>query len=449
MNRLASWKVGTFIRRGRNLLVGLGLAGALLSAAGIGLAQSTDDIDAEPINYAKTQATDSVARLQAEIDSGKAALKYDPARGYLPSVLEQLRIPVSSQMLVFSKTSFQRDRISPLSPRAIYFNDDTYIGWVQGGSVLEVSTADPQLGAVFYTLSQEPDTKPRFVRQTYECLSCHSSTLTKGVPGHVMRSVYPGRDGLPFLQAGTFITTDQSPLKERWGGWYVTGTHGEQEHMGNVMAKNAADAEAMDLSTGANVKDLRRFFNTKPYLSPHSDIVALMVIEHQAHVQNLITRAGYETRRALHYEQGLAKAFGLKEGEHLDSTHSRIKSVGEPLVRALLFSKEAPLTGPVQGTSNFTAEFGRQGPRDKQNRSLRDFDLKQRLFRYPCSYLIHSEAFDRLPPLTKDYVYGRLRQVLGGEDKSLEFAHLSEADRKAVLEILTETKPDFAALVSR
>src|SRR5207247_1213252 len=135
-----------------------------------------------------------------------------------------------SQTLVFSKTSFQRDFISPQTPRALYFNAHTYIGWVQGAPVLEVATVDPQLGAVFYILNQEPGGKPKFVRQTYECLQCHDSGLTRSIPGHIIRSVYPDAQGQPILSEGTYITTDQSPLKERWGGWYVTGRHGMQRH---------------------------------------------------------------------------------------------------------------------------------------------------------------------------------------------------------------------------
>lgn len=423
------------------------LAAAVFTAAvlpGIVLA-SFDEWDNPPIRYSASRPTDPVAQLQARIDRGEARLKYDPARGYLPAVLQELRVPVSSQMLVFTKTSFQRDRISPRSPRALYFNDQSYVGWVQGGPVLELATADPQLGAVFYVLDQEPTGKPQFVRQTDECLSCHGSSLTQGVPGFTVRSVFSARDGQPILSAGTFMTSDESPFKERWGGWYVTGTHGKQRHMGNITAGNAQEAANLDLDAGANVTDLRPLVSTAPYLTKHSDITALMVHEHQTRVQNLITKAGYQTRMALQYEQGLSKEFGLAPGKHLDSTFSRIRSVGEPLVRGLLFVKEAPLTDVVKGTSGFTEEFPRQGPRDSHNRSLREFDLKTRLFQYPCSYLVYSPAFEALPPLAKDYVYRRLREVLSGQDQSPEFTHLTAEDRKAILGILNETKAEFAA----
>jgi hypothetical protein len=426
-----------------------GVLAGLVPAASLVLAQGGDGLEDAPIQYTRTPPRDAVSRLQKQLDSGKVLLRRTPSHGYLTGLLEQLKIPVSSQVLVFSKTSFQRNNISPLSPRALYFNDDVYLGWVRGGEVVEISTADPQLGAVFYTLSQDRTAPPKFTRQTHECLSCHSSTLTGGVPGHTVRSVYPGRDGLPILSAGTFVTRDESPLEERWGGWYVTGTHGRQYHMGNLTVKDQAQAAALDRSTGANVRSLDRFFDTSSYLSPHSDLVALMVLQHQTHLHNLITRAGYETRKALHYEQMLNRELGREPGFRAESTPGRIRSGCEPLVQGLLFSGEAKLREPVAGTSSFAAEFAARGPWDRQKRSLRQFDLKERLFRYPCSYLIYSEAFGALPAEAKEYVYRRLAEVLEGRDQTGRFIHLTAADRQAVLEILRETRPDFAAWLGR
>lgn len=435
-------------QRNRNRLAfaAAAMAAALLPAALV-QALPGDLFDDEPINYIQAQPNDAITRLQKQLDAGKARLTRDNSRGYLASVLRELKVPVSSQVLVFAKTSFQRDHISPLTPRALYFNDDVYLGWVQDGPVVEVSTADPKLGAVFYTLSQDRVTPPKFKRQTYECLSCHSSSLTGGVPGHTVRSVYPGRDGLPVFSAGTFVTTDQSPMEERWGGWYVTGTHGDQLHMGNLTVGNEAQAETLDRSAGANVKDLRRYFDTSAYLSPHSDLVALTVLQHQSYVHNLITRAGYEARKAVHYEELLNRELNRGANYRADSTLSRIKSASEPLVRGLLFSGEAKLREPIAGTSGFAKEFAARGPWDARKRSLRQFDLQTRLFRYPCSYLIYSEAFDALPGLTKEYVYRRLNEILTGKDQSKEFAHLSAADRNAILEIIRATKPDFSKWV--
>jgi hypothetical protein len=270
--------------------------------------------------------------------------------------------------------------------------------------------------------------------------------MTRGVPGYVFRSIYPDVAGQPFFSAGSFLVNDQTPLEERWGGWYVTGKHGSQRHMGNQWLRSADHAANMDLDKGANVTNLADRFDVTAYLSKHSDIVALMVAEHQARVHNLISRASYGTQMALHYEKMLNKELGRPEGQRSESTMSRIKSVGEPLVQALLLSGETKLKEPIIGTSTFTAEFPKTGPRDGKGRSLRDLDLKTRLFRYPLSFLIFSSQFRGLPAPAKEYVYTRLHDVLTGKDSSKPFEHLTEFDRTSLHEILTSTDAAYAAI---
>ena len=416
-----------------------------LPVIGIALPQTNEDSDDPAIQYTNVTPNDSISRLQKEIDSGTFKPEYNARNGYLQSVLRKLKVPASSQVLVFSKTSFQRAYIEPDSPRALYYNDHTYIGWVRGAPMLEVSTIDPQLGAVFYVLEQRPAAKPKFVRQTYECLQCHTGGMTQGVPGTIMRSVYTRADGQPDFRAGTYVTTDQSPIEERWGGWYVTGTHGQMRHMGNVVARGAEGQPSLDREKGANVIDLRPFVDTTPFINRHSDIVSLMVMEHQARIHNLITKANYHTRMALRYEEMLNKELHRPDGYRADSTFSRVRSVCEPLIRAMLFTDEARITGPIAGTSGFAGQFEQLGPRDKQGRSLRDFDLKTRMMRYPCSYLIYSDAFDGLPKIAKAEVYRRLWEILEGRDRTPTFANLTDGDRTAIRDILIDTKAEFAA----
>ena len=417
----------------RVLLTAVVVVGVAAAAA----AQLPTSAEHEAIAYSTSTPTDAIARLQKRIDAGEVTLAYDEAHGYLASLLANLDVPTSSQGLVFSKTSLQLDRIAPWSPRAVYFNDDVYVGWVQGGPIIEVASVDPKLGAVFYTLHQTPEGKPTFQRETQTCLVCHdSSSVTGGVPGFIMRSVLPDRYGYGISPIGKSVTTDQTPLDERWGGWYVTGTHGAQTHMGNVIAPVLAHEvgnmktylATAKLPPAGNVADLEGRVDVEPYLTSTSDIASMMVLAHQTSVHNLITRAGYDARVA------------EREGDH---NESRVKSVGEPLVRAMLLVKEAPLTAPIKGTSNFTREFVARGPRDSKGRSLRDLDLERRLFKYPLSYLIYSESFDALPAPVKTYVYTRLGEVLTGKDTSPEFSHLSAEDRVAILEILRDTKPEF------
>ncbi|MFN0051895.1 MAG: hypothetical protein ACKV0T_06870 [Planctomycetales bacterium] len=417
--------------------------GCLMLIARAGLA-SDAPADQEPIRYSSPEVHDPIARLQERLDRGDAVLKFDRQHGYLRSVLELLEVSVSSQGLVYSKTSFQRDRISPETPRAVYFGDDVYLGWVQYGEVVEVSAVDPQKGAIFYTLAQQPQERPRFRRQTHECLQCHDSSLSQGVPGHFVRSVYPDPRGQPILSAGTFVTGHQSPLRERWGGWYVTGRHGAQVHMGNLIVRDREQRERpekIDLAAGGNLDSLQGECDITPYLAPTSDLVALMVLEHQTQMHNLLTRANHQTRLALRDEAVLLKALGRDAPARLDSTASRIRSVGEPLVRYLLFADEAPLLEPVSGSSAFARDFAARGPRDARGRSLREFDLSRRMFRYPLSYLIYSESFDGLPQEMQDYVFGRLWTILSGRETSGKFERLSADDRRAIIEILRETKP--------
>lgn len=414
----------------------------LLSAAGLWpVPAKAQEFEQAPIHYSSATPDNAVSRLIDRVKTGQTKLAYDDKVGYLRSLLAELDVPISSQMLVFSKTSLQRHRISPRSPRAIYFNDDIYIGYCQLGDVLEISVADPQLGAVFYTLSQNQEDTSPFVRQTDNCLICHGSSQTKEVPGHVVRSVFADGMGMPLLAAGTTRVDHATPFEKRWGGWYVTGTHGEQQHRGNLIIEGREVPRDLDNSAGQNVTDLTDRFDTTEYLSPHSDVVALLVLEHQSDAHNYITRANFLTRQALYYQESLNKELNEPQGHLWDSTKSRLKNASEPLVEYLLFSGEAPLTHKVTGTSGFTEEFSALGPRDRQGRSLRGFDLEKRLFKYPCSYLIYSESFAALPQQAKDYVFKRLYEVLSGQDQSKPFAHLTAADRRVILEILTDTLP--------
>ena len=420
----------------------------IIQAAVVGLvamstAASGQEYDEPPVSY-RTAATDNrVADLFAAIESGERQLDHEPGFGYLRSLLKALDIPESSQALVFSKTSLQRHRITPRTPRAVYFADDVYVGFCQQGDVLEISAVDPQLGAVFYTLPQQRAERPRVVRQNDNCLICHSSGHTRDVPGHLVRSVYVDGSGQPILSSGSFRVDHTTPLADRWGGWYVTGTHGAQTHLGNLVFRSGEVPMSIDRAAGANQTDLTPHIDTSAYLTPHSDVVALMVLEHQVAVHNALTRANFLTRQALHHEQTLNRELGEPEHHVWASTRSRIQSACEPLVECLLASGEAQWTEPIKGTSGFAEEFARGGPRDPRGRSLRELDLSRRLFKYPCSYLIYSPSFQALPAEAKRYVFARLEEVLGGADPKQKFKHLSADDRQAIAEILIATLPDL------
>ena len=382
--------------------------------------------DEAPIGYSTQKPNDRIAKLQARIESGEVKLKWDEQFGWLPALLDELKIPKSSQMLVFSQTSLQRREINPRNPRAIFYNEDVYVGYIPNAPLMEISAVDPQLGGIFYSLDQVPQKKPTFTR-SQDCLQCHVSGRTLGVPGHFVRSLQT--DGGGEIKAGTDTgeITHCAPLADRWGGWYVSGRHGAQTHLGNLVGASAFERHAAEPGFRGNLSDLTSLIDTRKYLTPHSDIVALMVLEHQAHMHNYITRLSYETRTMM-------ATYG----------HIRyLKNQVNAFLRYLLFAEEAQLTAPVTGDAQYVADFTASGLRDSKGRSLRDLDLQTRTFRHPCSFLIYSEAFDQIPTPMREHLLQRLHAILTGEDADPQFSRLTAGDRQAVLEILRETKPNL------
>ena len=426
----------------------IGLVASLCSClvAGAGLAAFQHDVR-EAIEKldgyeSASDLSDPVHELSRKVASGRVQLQWDATHGYLLSVLRELRAPVSSQTLVFSKTSEQIDLISPRTPRAIYMGDDVYVAWVQGSTHLELAAADARKGAVFYTLSQEPGRPPQFERTT-KCIRCHVGPKTADVPGFFVRSARTSAAGTPLSQVTEFVSGHSSPMNERWAGWYVTGRLENDVHLGNSFLDDFRHADAFDPKPGSAVVDLSDRFDTGKYPASTSDIVAILLLDHSVKMRNLIALAAYETRYALRDRQAARESNGAVR----DWSDERIATAADQLLGYMLFRDEQPLKGKVTGTSSFAEDFSREGPRDRKGRSLRDLDLRTRLFVYPCSYLIYSRTFDGLPAEMKEAVWRRLDRVLAGEDQRPFFRSLETADRQAVREILLDTKPEFRAWV--
>ena len=332
---------------------------------------------------------DPVAILSQRIGQDKVQLPFDSRYGYLPGLLDALHVPVESQMAVFSKTSIQSLHIEPANPRVLYFNDSVSVGWVQGG-FLELAAQDPGNGINFYILQQRPD--ERLTRRE-DCVRCHKSGTMQ------IRSVAATPNGVP--SEGIDVDS-RTPFDKLWGGWFVTGKSIPAGHMGNAVF---ADAQRREIAP---------VLDPKFSLVPTSDVVALMVFTHQMHMMNLLANPG---------------------------------SVNE-LVDYLLFMDEPRLPGPVRGSSGFAEKFSALGPRDHLGRSLRQFDLDKRLMRYPCSYMIYTDAFDALPAVTREAIYRRMWDILSGArdaDPGGRYLKISRADREAVIGILRDTKPDLPA----
>ncbi|MGB6451513.1 MAG: hypothetical protein WBE92_12245, partial [Steroidobacteraceae bacterium] len=407
----------------------------------------TYDKEYPVIGYARTPQNNAIARLQSRIDRGEVKLQYRAPRGYLDSLLQALEIDPSSQALVYSKTSLQTGAIKAATPRAIYFNENTYVAWVQGvGENIELAAMDSKLDQVFYILPNRPAGTARLQRKVLDCLACHDTYELSGggVPRFLLMSTYTDILGNQLTHEGQIITSDQTPLKFRWGGWYVTGESGNQVHLGNIQVRTVNELVHLDQVRRGNLDKLDGLFNTQPYLTDKSDIVALLVLQHQVDVQNLITRVNFEVREAL------AKAGKGRSGTELpEKTREDLKGYMDSLVDAMLFVGATRFTSKITGNSGFNAWFEAQGPRDGLGRSLRDLDLTTRLFKYPLSYLVYSASFDALPDYAKSYIYGRFADILTGHDASDTYSFLSDSDRKAILEILTVTKPAFAQFLAR
>ena len=388
------------------------------------LAQGHADIPATVVGPPQddAQLKDAVTALVRRVETGKTRLEFQPGTGFLRALLRELHIPLSSQVLVFSKTSLQHQVITPQNPRAIYFNDDVYVGFVPDGGLMELSAVDPSIGAVFYTQMQAAGaSRPGLVRN-HDCVQCHATAVTEGVPGHVLRSVFTRPDGQVASGTVSFLTDHRSPLEQRWGGWYVTGSLSGDMHMGNAVFRMGDDVASFDREPGTRMRSLTGRVRTDRYPSAESDLVALMVLDHQVHMHNLIAQLRH------------AAVAGEPWTERV-----------EELLRYTLFVDEAPLKGPVSGPTEFAAEFAKQGPTDPAGRSLRQFDLRTRMFRYPCSYLIYSDAFLGLPDEVKQRFYVRLGEILSGADSSPAFARLQPAERTAIADILRATHKEFAA----
>jgi len=403
-----------------------------------------------PINYRSDDLSDPVAKLQSDLSQGKATLQYEPEHGYLKSVLKLLKVPTDSQTLVFSKTSFQYKKISPDHPRALYFNDDVYVGSVHDGKAIEIVSFDPMQGAIFYLLDEHKVERPVFQRAELDCTQCHIAAGTRGVPGVLLRSISVTSGGTQAAGTPSFITDQESPIKDRWGGWYVTGKTGGQPHLGNVVIDSPEGEPEKkaepEYAVAKKLIALSNAFDASGYLTPDSDVVAHLVLAHQTQMHNLITLTNYKTRLALYAQAAKNKSDGLAADAPLsDSARQQFERPAEQLLRYLLFVNETPLSasngGRIEGSSTYAKEFQSRGIRDGKGRSLRDFDLRNRIFRYPCSYLIYSASFDALPEPAKGYVYHRLFQVLTGEDRDDDFAKISSEDRRAIFEILLATKP--------
>ncbi len=423
------------------------LAFGLLAATA--WAQSDAEYEKPPIAYSETPSRDAVAAMLEAQRRGEITFSGDD-KAVLGQLLAALDIPVASQLLVFSKTSLQIDLIRPENPRALYFNDLVSVGWVPGGD-FELAAFSPGLGAVFYRLAPDdlrarpPQDQPlAMTARDQDCLRCHGGLFTSRVPGLFIRSVPTGQNGSPRFHLGSRVVDHTTPLEQRWGGYYVTGQPGGLAHLGNTFT-GPDEARA---AVGANRLQLAEFFDPGRYLTGTSDVVALMVIEHQTTVLTALTKADFQCRQRLAYQQAIQRDLGEPVTEAPNDVTLRVLEASVlDVLDALLFKDEAPLPEDgVTGGEAFREAFARRS-RPVQGRSLRDFQLLNRLFKYRCSYLIESDAFATLHPPLRRRVLRRLHDVMTGRDADDRYAYLHASERDTIHRLLTARLPEYAALL--
>jgi hypothetical protein len=433
---------------------GLVLLAATLSLPAVTLyAQQLSGEEYLQTGYNGDAVDNPIAGLAARLESGELTLEWRAPRGYFDSFLEALGIDPDSQVLVFSKTSLQYQKISWQKPRGIYFNDSTWIGFVLDSDIVEITTMDDKLGPVFYVFNNTRSPGPGVERLNQRCLVCHDSngTMGGGIPLLLARSGLYDYNGNQLQDiSGINNTTDQTPFAERWGGWFVTGQHGDQTHMGNIQLPNAGEVAQVEQYQLGNLDTLagQDLFDTAPYTRATSDLVALMVLEHQVTVLNQLTYVKFKAPAVL----ARAKMLDALQAPTWDALPERaqrtLKRMLDKLVQLMLMQDSITLAEPISANAGFRAWFEAQGPRDAQGRSLRELDLDTRLFRYPLSYLVQSRELAMLPAFARDYIWHELAAVLQGDKPHPALESVSEEDLLAMFEILQETQLEFAAVAS-
>lgn len=431
---------------------------ALLGLGAIGCAEVAAEPSEQTAKPKAPQLTEdgAPAHLAKPPDNPRAAINKALASGdlkntgddqaFLKKMLEITAVPEASQVLVFSLTSHQDAIISRTNPRAIYFSDDCYIGFVPGG-VIEYSDVDPEVGTGFFVLDQT-EQSPLVLQNTESCLICHEGGRTDYNRGLMVRSVFVRDNGFPYTDSGSFMVSHDTPMEHRWGGWYVTGEHGKIRHMGNVVATQETPGQraVVDREAGANVQDLSVYFNQSKYLAPGSDIVALMVLEHQVVMHNMLTQGGIVVNEQTARSRSIAEQLGETfDPAGSDTLQTVIKSRAGKIIKHMLFVEEVALESPVKGDDAFMVQFRANRRDDDAGRSLKDFDLATRMFTYRCSYMIYSRAFREMPDLLKDAVYARLAAGLKPDSTDELFEHLGTEEREAIAAILRQTHAGFAA----
>lgn len=385
--------------------------------------------DQAPHDYWTRPLTDRFTKLKTEMEEGR--IRFDASGGekaYLVQLLTALGIPASSQMLIFSTTSLQLRFITPSNPRALYFNEDVYVGYIPGARI-EIVSVDPDAGSIYYIFDIPRSTEPPRIERANRCMNCHAAEDTDGVPGLVVKSVLPGVRGGSLDSYRRGITGHAVPMAERFGGWYVTGADKFPNFLGNMLGQYVnQELQKVSLPPG-------QLFDFNRYPVATTDVLAQLIHEHQIGFVNRASAATYRTRGLLHQGQGQLDAAA---GEKLDAEAASF-------ARYILFADEVPLPGGgVTGDPVYKADFLKTR-RAVQGASLKDFELRTRLFKNRCSYMIESASFRGLPPEFKQRLYRRMSQALDVARPDPEYAYLPAAEKQSIRTLVKASLTDLPA----
>ena len=413
----------------------------LLCSTLTGFSQFYNDYELEPHGYFSKDAKDPVTLLMKRVQRGEVLIKEPNGKPLVERLLRELGLNKDTQVLVFSRTSLQRREVSYSNPRALYFNESVYLGWMPNGRI-EIASFDPELGPIFYFQRELDDASSPLLARSRSCLGCHAGDATNFLPGSLGRSVYPDKSGRSLRSIDDYRRSGHHiPLHDRYGGWFVSGNHGAMRHMGNAIASREGGKITIDREQFANLEKLDRFFSTEAYPAPGSDIAALLVFDHQVTMHHRLVEAAYRARQSLFdskldpKETDLSK---LSKGRSIDEfIEGRDK-----VVDYLLFRDETPIP-KISCDPGFRRAFTANHIADSRKRSLKDLRLDGRIFENRCSYMIYSPTFDQFPPMLKGAIYARIHEILTSPKPVEGFDYLGKDEKRRILEILHETKEDL------
>lgn len=407
-------------------LIGLSILGVTLFANGV----ETEIVFREaPHRYLEHTPDDRLARLRKQIEAGGVKLDTSDDKAFLASLLKALDVPISSQLLVFSASSLQSEIINPRNPRALYFNEDVYVGYVPGGKV-EIIAMDPEMGAMFYIFERlRPQGPVPPITRSDKCFNCHAGNATKRVPGLIAESLLPMLSGASLETYRRDEQGHQIPLEKRFGGWHLTGEHHLKDSLANMMGRTSASRgfEKVKIEPG-QMSDL------KLHLLPTSDILPHLIHEHQIGFENRVFHAAYVMRQLMADGRGTLPL----------SAKPQVEELADELARYILFADEAKLPPEgISGDAEFIREFQRNKKPNEGGLSLKDFDLKTRIFKYRASYMLYTDSWQKLPPFLKERVYFKMAEGLREQNANPTYAHLLASEKQAIRTIIKRTVPNL------